>query len=170
MLAYHDDPTNCASSHLPTRSALGADDPWSEFLNASLTMKRFFDHFANLSRISARFAAGLVHAGALSELARLAAKPKHCGQAGEDGAGASAADIIAQAENAFVNCFVALGRSFPQVSHRRCSLLGVFSVDICLRLLSTPITHGVPKVGTTITSLEVNSCCCCRRDSVVKPC
>ena len=90
-----------------------------QFPDAVMSMSIFFDSLINLSRISARFAARLVHAGALTAMERLAAKQlEHSGEAAEQGAGADAGDTAAEMEVLVMNCCAAFGCSVPRVSRR----------------------------------------------------
>ena len=77
------------------------------------------DNVIGLSRASARFAARLVHAGALSALERLASKQlAHSGEAAKQGAGADAGDSTSRTEQVVMDCCAAFRSSVPRVSHR----------------------------------------------------
>ena len=90
---------------------LGADDPWRGVLDAVPSRATFFDCFLSLSRISARFSARMVQAGALSALEQMAAKQlMHCGDAAEHWAGTEAAITTAQVEAVVMGCCAAFGR------------------------------------------------------------
>ena len=78
------------------------------------TMAVFFGKFTDLSRISARFAARLVQAGALTALHCLAEQLRHC----REEAGADAANAIARTEKIVKKCFTAVAREGPRVSCR----------------------------------------------------
>ena len=80
------------------------------------SMEVFFDKFTALSRISARFAARLVQAGALTALHCLAEQLKRC----REEAGASAATAIARTEKIVMDCLNAVAREVPRVSCRDC--------------------------------------------------
>ena len=108
------------TSRLPVKSRRGADNAWANVPNAPQSMEKMFISFASLGLISARFAARLAEAGALSALMRLATKQReHCGevQAG-CGAGAGAGGDAAQPEMAALKCFTDYARLIPQVSRQ----------------------------------------------------
>lgn len=75
-------------------------------------MASLYGLIANLGRISARFLARLVYAGALSALERLGSK------AAEHGARTGAGEK--EMEEARMKCFTTFARSVPQVSCRGC--------------------------------------------------
>ena len=92
------------------------------------SMAVFFGKFTALSRISARFAARLVQAGALSALHCLAEQLKHC----REEAGAAAASAIARTEKIVMVCFTAVAREVPRVSCRDCYCwTGLLCLPVC---------------------------------------
>ena len=98
-------------------SMLGAGDPWRGAPDAVQSMAKILDKFLSLTRISARFLARMVRAGALTALERMAAKQlMRCGEAAEHAAGAEAANTTAQIEALVMGCCAAFGRSVPRVS------------------------------------------------------
>ena len=120
-------------SNFLTRGKLGAGGPWAEDPAAPQSKAILFDNVTSLSRISARFAARLVHAGALPALLHLEAKQlEHCGEAAGQGPGASADSLTRQVvKEAFERCIAAFARSVPQVSHQEALQLDVHTVAVC---------------------------------------
>ena len=104
-------------------------------------MSTFFDSLIRQNRISARFAARLVGAGALSALESLAAKQLEYSikTAKHEARGDTAvittrieqAVISTQIERAVMDCCAAFGRSVPRVSRRECYS---WTYLLCLRV------------------------------------
>ena len=94
------------------RNAIGADDAWADIKDAPHAIVCLYAALNDLGAISARFAARLVYAGALTALLRLAEK------APGRGAGAGAGDSQALAYEGLMHCFETFRRSVPQVSRR----------------------------------------------------
>lgn len=81
------------------------------------TMASTCEVFASMGRTSARFAALLVHAGALTALERVATlAARQSGYAAGPGAGAQPDDAFALTDGVFINCLSTFGRSVPRVS------------------------------------------------------
>ena len=84
-------------------------------------MSTFFDSLIRQNRISARFAARLVGAGALSALESLAAKQlEYSIKTAKHEARGDTAVITTRIEQAVMDCCAAFGRSVPRVSRREC--------------------------------------------------
>ena len=104
------DAYNSQTKHMGSQPeiVLGADNPWEGSRSASQHMESLYAMVANLGRISARFVARLVHAGALTALERL--RSKAAGHGARLGAHEKAM------EEARTLCFTTFARSVPQVT------------------------------------------------------
>lgn len=116
---------------LPVTSRRDADIAWEGLQNAPEDMDAMYAAFAEMGSISPRFAARLVHVGALTALARVAERLEQCGLAAGHSAGAS--DSAAPTEEDcqdFLADFERSERSVPRVSPRGLisPLLGLPSV------------------------------------------
>ena len=124
------------------KGTLGAGDTLAHSISTPQSVVDFYVNFTDLGRISARFAAQLVHAGALTALEALAAKALlQSGEAHDLGLNASAVRDAGQA------CLAVFAQSVPQV-RRRGRHAGTFVVATCshLELLGLSL---LPKSGAS---------------------
>ena len=101
------------------KSSFGADSAWAGVADPAPHVKVVCTAFTSLGSISARFAARLVRAGALTALMRLGDKAlaQRMEAAGQGvGAGAGIADV--QTYDAVVDCIEAFAPFVPQVGPR----------------------------------------------------
>ena len=104
--------------NIPAETWPGADDPWKRFGGSPQhTMCMFYEAFSGLGRISAGFAARLVHVGMLTALTCLASKAAGLEQSVE-AAEHAAGDTSAPLEEAHwdQDCYAVFARAVPQVS------------------------------------------------------
>ena len=99
-------------SCIAMRSTLSAGTPWRGIPCAPLFMAGVYGGMTDIVSISPRFAARLVHAGALTAMERLGAK------AVEDEARVGALNSTAPMDQARSTCFTAFKRSVLRVSCR----------------------------------------------------
>ena len=115
--------------HQVTSQSLCADDPWADATTGPMCMVGAVKMLACLVSISARFAARLVHAGALTVLMFLTAKIfMQPGRAGRHAAGADATSDLAKAIR---ECIGTFERSVPGVSQWQCHDVFVLWLHIC---------------------------------------
>ena len=116
-----------------------------------------YSSFASLGHISARFAAQLAVAGALTALMSLEAQLRaHCGQAAGCGAGAGAGDGAAPPNEAAAECFSVYVPHVPPVRHRSQSC---WEHRCTMRVMNIWLEVGLSNCGKSSTAVQ--SCIVC---------